>query len=172
MKKAFLATSLFLCFILSGTSAQAQVPGSILSVALLGGVQKSNLDGVGGGTFLAIRGSFSNFFAEIRHSSWGNNNSYVHESGILAGADFAVWHLMISGAVGVGTSTYQSPAVLGTLPPTIDYRGLIFDAQALYQIEIVTGVATIGIGVNYVGELNTVAPISGIGAVAVVSLGI
>ena len=176
MKKILAATALFTLVCLAGalpsSKAEAQVPGAIISGGALGGFQASNLAGVGSGLYLALRGSFSNFFGEVRRTSWGNADAYVHEDGVLAGADFSVWHLMVSGGIGLGSATYQAPAVSGVIAAPQSYTSFLYEAQGMYQFDIVTGIITAGVGVNYVGESNSVAPISGFGGVAEISIGI
>ena len=159
--------------LLSSSDAHAQVPGAIISVGALGGFQNSSQTGVGSGSYLALRGSFSSLFGEIRHVSWGDNSSYIHENGILGGMDFSIWHLMVMGAVGVGQSTYQAPMVGEITPPvTPSYTSLLYEAQAMYQFEIISGIMTVGVGVNYLGESNSTAPITGWGGVASLNIGL
>jgi hypothetical protein len=159
-------------------SARAQVPGSIVSVTAIGGGQTSSLAGVGSigfGTndFLAVRGSFMTFFLEYRHVDWGKSNDFVRENGILAGADFSLFHIMVSGAVGFGATTAQGPSIPNSVPTNLSsYSSLAYDAQAQYQFEIVPEVLALGIGVNYIGESNGVAPITGWGGIASVSVGL
>ena len=158
--------------LLSLSAARAQIPGAILSIGGLGGVQGSSQTGIGSGTYFALRGSFSSLFGELRHASWGDNSAYIHDNGILAGTDFAIWHLMLAGAVGVGQTKYQAPAVPGFTPPEASYTSFLYEAQAMYQFEIISGMLTVGIGVNYLGESNSIAPISGWGGVASINLGL
>ena len=158
--------------LLSSSGARAQVPGAIISVGALGGFQNSSQTGIGSGTYLALRGSFSSLFGEIRHASWGDNTAYIHENGILGGMDFSIWHLMVIGAVGVGQSTYQAPMAGEITPPEASYTSLLYEAQAMYQFEIISGMMTLGVGVNYLGESNSIAPITGWGGVASLNIGL
>lgn len=157
--------------------SEAQIPGAIVSAGVLGGLQTSSINGMAGGNYWALRGSFSSLFAELRYATWGDGNTYVHESGFLAGMDMALWHIMVSGAVGLGSSTYQAPSVSGLTPPTINYTSFLYEAQAIYQFEIISGILTAGVGVNYLGESNIgsaigIPSVNGIGGVAMISIGI
>ncbi len=169
--------ALSVSFIVTDT-ARAQVPGSIFSVTALGGAQTSSLSGVGDigfGTndFFAVRGSFMTFFLEYRHVDWGKSNDYVRENGILAGADFSLFHIMASGAVGFGATTAQGPSIPNSISTNLSsYSSLAYDAQLQYQFEIVPEVLSLGIGVNYIGESNGTAPITGWGGIASVSFGL
>ena len=154
------------------TSASAQIPGAIISAGGLAGLQGSSQSGIGGGSYLAARGSFSSLFGEIREANWGNSSAYIHETGILGGTDFSIWHLMFAGAVGVGQSAYQAPAVSGIMPAVQNYTSFIYEAQAMYQFDIISGMMSLGVGVNYIGESNSVAPISGWGGVASLNIGL
>jgi hypothetical protein len=159
-------------------SARAQVPGSIFSVSALGGAQTSSLSGIGSGglgsgDFFALRGSFTSLFLELRHVDWGSGNAAVHENGVLVGGDASLFHILVSGAVGFGASTSQGP--VSALSPSTNissYNSFDYDAQAQYQFEIVAGAVTLGVGINYVGESNSVAPISGWGLIGSVSVGL
>ncbi|MDP4200738.1 MAG: hypothetical protein Q8922_09510 [Bacteroidota bacterium] len=158
-------------------SAQAQIPGAILSAGALGGVQSSSVAGISGGTYGALRGSFSNFFAEARIASWGDNTSYIHETGFLGGTDMSIWHIMVSGAVGLGSSTYQPGPLSGQPIPSVNYTSFLYEAQAIYQFDIIKGMVTAGAGVNYIGESNIgsasgIPAINGWGPVAMVSIGL
>jgi hypothetical protein len=162
-----------LLFSLTGTdSARAQVPGAIISAGALGGFQSSNVSGVGAGNFYAIRGAFSGFFGEMRHANWGGSDAYINDNGFLGGMDFSLFSLMLSGAVGAGSTTYQAPAVLGVVPAAQTYTSFLYEAQAMYQFNIVSGFITAGIGVDYIGEANSVAPIAGWGGVASINIGL
>jgi hypothetical protein len=157
--------------------ARSQVPGSIFSVSALGGLQTSSLTGigsggVGSGDFFAVRGSFTSLFLELRHVDWGSGNSAVHENGVLVGGDASLFHVMISGAVGFGASTAQGLTLSAPSTNISNYNSFDYDAQAMYQFEIVAGSVTLGIGLNYVGESNSVAPITGWGAIAMVGVGL
>ncbi|HWF44937.1 MAG TPA: hypothetical protein VG537_09875, partial [Candidatus Kapabacteria bacterium] len=114
----------------------------------------------------------SSLFGEIRHASWGDNSAYIHENGILAGTDFSIWHLMFAGAVGVGQSQYQAPTSFGITPAVQSYSSFIYEAQAMYQLNIISGMMTLGVGVNYIGESNSIAPINGWGGVAALNIGL
>ncbi len=165
-------------FVTFSGRAQAQVPGSVISVSAIGGGQTSSLSGVGSvgfGTndFFAVRGSFMTFFVEYRHVDWGKSNAFVRENGILGGGDFTLFHIMVSGAVGFGATTSQPPAIPTSISTNLSsYSSLAYDAQAQYQIEIVPEVLSLGIGVNYIGESNGVAPITGWGGIASLSMGL
>ncbi len=175
MKKILVSASLLLLlgiFTAIPHAAQAQVPGAIVSGGALGGVQSSSMDGISMGTYVAVRGSFSNFFGEYRMASWGGSDKYVHETGYLAGSDFSLWHFMLSGAVGVGSSTYQGAAVAGVMPAPVDYTSFLYEGQAMYQFDLITGIVTAGIGVNYLGETSSQQPINGWGAVASINIGL
>lgn len=163
---------IFLSVTLADT-ARAQVPGSIISVSGMFGAQSSSQTGVGTGYYYAVRGSFTTLFAEVRHVDWGSTGAYVRENGVLAGVDFSLFHIMLSGAVGFGASTNQGPASAANVSTNISsYSSLDYEAQAQYQFEIVAGAVTLGVGVNFVGEANNVAPITGLGGVASVSVGL
>jgi len=113
------------------------------------------------------------FFLEYRHVDWGKDNAFVRENGILGGGDFTLFHIMVSGAVGFGATTSQPPSIPNSIPTNLSsYSSLAYDAQAQYQFEIVPEVLTLGIGVNYIGESNGVAPITGWGGIASVSVGL
>jgi hypothetical protein len=175
MKKILVSASLLLVLGLVAAipqSANAQVPGAIISAGALGGVQSSSMDGISSGTYMAVRGSFSNFFGEYRIAQWGGSDKYVHETGFLAGSDFSLWHFMLSGAVGVGASTYQAAAVAGVMPTPVDYTSFLYEAQAMYQFNIVSGMVTAGVGVNYLGESSSQAPINGWGIVGSINIGL
>jgi hypothetical protein len=177
MKQTIWASLIFLSVFGITEQASAQIPGAILSAGVLGGVQTSSINGMAGGNYWAVRGSFSSLFGELRYATWGDGTTYVHESGFLAGMDMALWHIMVSGAVGLGSSTYQAPPVLGQTLPTISYTSFLYEAQAIYQFEIISGILTAGIGVNYLGESNIgsavgIPSISGVGGVAMISIGI
>lgn len=153
--------------------AQAQVPGALLSASVLGGLQTSNLDGIGAGNYYALRGGFGSFFGELRHANWGGSNAYVNDNGFLGGMDFSLFGLTLSGAVGAGTANYQAPAVAGgALPAVQNYTSFLYEAQAMYNFNIVGSFITAGVGVNYVGEANSVAPIAGWGGVASLNIGL
>ena len=166
-----LAGSLFLS-LTSSDSARAQVPGAIISAGALGGFQSSNVPGIGAGNFYAVRGAFSGFFAEMRHANWGGSNGYINDNGFLGGMDFSLFKVMLSGAVGAGSATYQAPALIGVLPTVQNYTTFLYEAQAMYQFDIVSGFITAGVGVNYIGEANSVAPIAGWGGVASLNIGL
>ncbi len=159
-------------------TARAQVPGSVFSVSAIGGGQTSSLTGIGDvgfGTndFFAVRGSFMTFFLEYRHVDWGKSDAFVRENGILGGGDFTLFHVMVSAAVGFGATTSQPPTIPNAISTSISsYSSLAYDAQAQYQFEIVPEVLTLGIGVNYIGESNGVAPITGWGGIATVNVGL
>ncbi len=163
--------SLLLNFAPAG-AARAQVPGAIVSAGALGGVQSSNVAGIGSGNFYAVRGGFSGFFGEMRHANWGGSDAYINDNGFLGGMDFSLFNLMLSGAVGVGSATYQAPASAGVLPAVQNYTSFLYEAQAMYQFNIVSGFITAGVGVNYIGEANSVQPIAGWGAVAGLNVGL
>jgi hypothetical protein len=182
MKKLLFLT-LFFTFTLGTTSAfidqaRAQVPGAVISATAIGGGQTSSLSGVGSvgfGTndFFAVRGSFMTFFLEYRHVDWGKSNDFVRENGILGGADFTLFHIMVSGAIGFGASTAQGPSIPNSISTNLSsYSSLAYDAQAQYQFEIVPEVLSLGIGVNYIGESNGVAPITGWGGIASLNFGL
>ena len=177
MKKLILYTLISTFGLLMSDSARAQVPGSIFSISALGGVQSSSLTGigsggVGSGDFFAVRGSFTSLFLEVRHVDWGKSNANVRENGVLAGADFSLFHVMLSGAVGFGASTTQGPTFSAPSTNIANYNSFAYDAQAMYQFEIVAGAITLGVGINYVGESNNVAPITGWGLIGSVSVGL
>src|SRR5438105_1389992 len=151
-------------------TAQAQIPGAILSAGALGGVQTSNVDGIGGGTYYALRGAFGTFFGEVRHTNWGNDNAYIRDNGILGGMDVSLLGLMLTGAIGLGSADYQAPAVNGIQPGLQTSTSFLYEAQAMYQFNIISGMMTAGVGVNYLGESNGGQPISGWGAVAGIKL--
>ena len=69
-----IAGSLFLSLTAART-AQAQIPGAFLSAGALGGIQSSNVPGIGAGNFYAVRGSFASFFGEMRHANWGGSDA-------------------------------------------------------------------------------------------------
>ncbi len=157
--------------------ARAQVPGSIFSVSALGGIQTSSLTGIGSGgissgDFFAVRGSFTSLFLEVRHVDWGQSNANVRENGVLVGGDATLFHVMISGAVGFGASTTQGPTFAAPSTSLSSYNSFAYDAQAQYQFEIVPGAVSIGVGINYVGESNSQAPITGWGLIGSVSVGL
>lgn len=162
----------------SNSTASAQVPGAIISAGALGGYQSTSRADMGSGDYYSIRGSFTSLFAELRHTDWGNASNGIHENGLLAGADISLLHIMFSGAVGIGSCKYQAASVGGSetgpelIPPPVSYNSLIYEAQAMYQFDIVAGMITAGIGVNYTAESNNTAPISGWGGVASVSVGL
>jgi hypothetical protein len=79
---------------------------------------------------------------------------------------------MISGAVGFGASTAQGLTLSAPSTNISNYNSFDYDAQAMYQFDIVAGAVTLGVGLNYVGESNSVAPISGWGAIAMVGVGL
>lgn len=139
----------------------AQEPGSIISIGALGGVQESSLTGIKSGEYYSVRGSFLNFFGELRHDEWGNSASYVRDNGIVGGVDFSMFHIMLSGGIGVGRSSYQAPTVFTITPPVLNYSTFIYEGQAMYQFDIVAGLLTAGIGLNYVAETNNIAEITG-----------
>src|SRR5438094_9727750 len=99
--------SIFLGLSTMHETAHAQIPGAILSAGALGGVQTSNVDGIGMGTYYALRGAFGTFFGEVRHTNWGNDNAYIRDNGILGGMDVSLLGLMLSGAIGLGSADYQ-----------------------------------------------------------------
>ena len=152
--------------------AHAQIPGAILSAGALGGIQSSNVNGIGAGNFYAVRGSFANFFGELRHANWGGSNAYINDNGILGGMDFSLFGLMLSGAVGAGSATYQAPIVANNSPAPQSYTSFLYEAQAMYQFHIVGDFITAGLGVNYIGEANSVQPIAGWGGVASLNIGL
>ncbi len=181
--KKLLVLTLFFFLTLSITSsfideAYAQVPGAVISATAIGGGQTSSLSGVGSvgfGTndFFAVRGSFMTFFLEYRHVDWGKSNAFVRENGILGGGDFTLFHIMVSGAVGFGATTSQPPSIPTSISTNISsYNSLAYDAQAQYQFEIVPEMLSLGIGVNYIGESNGVAPITGWGGIATLNFGL
>src|SRR5271166_787788 len=156
-------------------SARAQEPGSVLGVSALFGAQSSSQTDIGTGYYYAVRGTFTSLFAEYRHVDWlgSGNGAAIHENGILAGMDFTLFHVMLSGAVGFGASTSQGPTIPNSISTKLSsYDSFDYDAQAQYQIDIVKGSIELGIGLNYVGESNSVAPITGWGAVASLSFGL
>jgi|ERR1017187_894510 hypothetical protein len=180
MKKLLIFSSAAILFLLLNiafvTTAPAQESGSIISGSVLAGIQESSLTGIKLGQYYSLRGSFLNLFGELRHDYWGNSSSYVSDNGIVAGADFSLFHIMVAGGIGIGRSSYQAPAyqvsaVLTVTPPVLTYSTFIYEAQAMYQFDIVAGLLTAGVGVNYVAESNTIAPIYGWGGVAMLSLG-
>src|ERR1051325_733870 len=87
MKRIFcifsIAALLTLSSILTPKRANAQIPGDLLSAGALGGAQSSSVDGIGLGSYFALRGSFADFFGEMRHVSWGGESAYIHETGYL-----------------------------------------------------------------------------------------
>src|SRR5947209_15809620 len=109
MKRIFSILSIVALLALSSIRASAQIPGDLVSAGALGGAQTSSVDGIGMGSYFALRGSFADFFGEMRSVSWGGDNAYIHETGYLGGMDVSVLGLMISGAVGLGSSSYQAP---------------------------------------------------------------
>jgi hypothetical protein len=153
-------------------TAQAQIPGALLSAGALGGIQSSNVDGIGTGTYYSLRGGFGSFFGEARHADWGNSSAYIHDNGILAGMDMSLLGLMISGAIGVGSADYKAPAVNGIQQGVQTSTSFLYEAQAMYQFNIISGMMTAGVGVNYIGESNGVQPINGWGAVAGINIGL
>jgi hypothetical protein len=179
-KKLFLslvAIGVLLLSLACSDPARAQVPGSIFSISALGGAQTSSLTGIGSGglgsgDFFALRGLFTSLFLELRHVDWGSGNSAVRENGVLAGADFSLFHVMLSGAIGFGASTAQGLSLSAPSTNISNYNSFDYDAQAQYQFEIVAGAVTLGVGINYVGESNNVAPISGWGLIGSVSVGL
>jgi len=172
MKKLILLSFIAALSLLSNfpvvSTAMAQEPGSIISASVLGGLQGSTLNGIKSGEYYSIRGSFLNFFAELRHDEWDGTGTYVRDNGFVGGIDFSLFHIMVSAGIGLGQSNYQSP-LEGTSAQS--YSTFIYEGQAMYTFEIVAGLLTAGIGVNYVAESNNIAPISGWGGVAMLSLG-
>jgi hypothetical protein len=154
------------------STAHAQIPGAILSAGALGGIQSSNVEGIGSGTYYALRGGFGTFFGEVRRTDWGNSSAYIRDNGILAGMDMSLLGLMISGAVGVGSADYQAPTANGITPGVQTSTSFLYEAQAMYQFDIVRDFIRAGAGVNYLGESNGVQPITGWGAVAGISIGL
>jgi hypothetical protein len=177
MKKYLISSSIaafgFILFLTLSSPVRAQVPGSIVSAGALGGAQSSSINGIGSGDYYSVRGSFTNLFGELRHADWGNSSASIHENGILAGADVSLFHIMVAGAVGVGHTDYQAPSpISGTTVPTVGLTSLLYEAQAMYQFEIVAGVITAGIGADYIGESNSAENITGWGGVASISVGL
>ena len=156
----------------STKSAEAQVPGAILSAGALGGFQSSNVDGIGAGNFYAVRGSFANFFGEMRHANWGGSNAFINDNGILGGMDFSLFGLMLAGGVGAGSATYQPAPIQGIAQAQQTYTSFLYEGQAMYQFHIVGDFITAGLGVDYLGEANSVQPIAGWGGVASLNIGL
>jgi hypothetical protein len=156
----------------------AQIPGDLLSAGVIGGAQSSSVDGIGMGSYFALRGGFSGFFGEMRMVNWGSDNSaYIHETGYLGGMDFSLLGLMLSGGVGLGSSSYQAPLTAGqtVASPVQNYTSFLYEAQAMYQFKIISDIVTAGAGVNYVGETaisGGVPPMNGWGAVASINIGL
>jgi len=170
---SFIAFFTIFLSIASVSVTSAQEPGSIISVGALGGMQGSSLTGIKSGQYYSLRGSFLNFFGELRHDDWGNSSSYVRDNGILGGIDFSLFHIMVAGAVGFGQSSYQAVTAVGGITPGVQsYSTFIYEGQAMYQFDIISGFMTAGIGVNYVAESNNIAPITGLGGVAMLSIGL
>lgn len=177
MKRIFQVLSVVALLIVSSISTRAQIPGALVSAGALGGAQGSSVDGISGGSYFALRGGFSGFFGEMRSVSWGSDaSSYIHETGYLGGMDFSLLHLMLSGAVGLGSSAYQAPVSGGITPGVQNYSSFLYEAQAMYQFNIVSGMVTAGAGVNYVGEAplgsTSAPPINGWGGVVGVNIGL
>ncbi len=187
MKKLLFSIIAVFGLLIFSAPLRAQVAGSIVSISALGGAQTSSLAGVTSGDYFSVRGSFTNLFAELRHADWGNSTASIHENGILAGADLSLFHIMVSAAVGVGSSKYQAPPYqyqpppvngVSTLPlftktpPSVTLTSFLYEAQAQYQFDIVAGLITISIGPNFIGETNSAEKEAGIGGVASVAVGL
>jgi hypothetical protein len=168
----FIGVSSLLLSMASVSTLRAQESGSIISLAALGGVQESSLTGIKSGQYYSVRGSLFNFFAELRHDEWGNSASYVRDNGIVGGIDFSLFHIMVSAGIGLGQSDYQPSSVYGVAPPVLSYSTFIYEGQAMYTFEIIGGILTAGVGLNYVAESNDIAPIYGWGGVAMLSVGL
>ncbi len=169
---SLLIAGILLFGITTAKSADAQVPGAIISGGALGGFQSSNVNGIGAGNFYAVRGSFASFFGELRHANWGGSDAYINDNGILGGMDFSLFGLTLAGGVGVGSATYQQAAIAGIPPSSQTYTSFLYEAQAMYPIHIVGDFITAGIGVDYLGESNSVQPIAGWGGVASLNIGL
>lgn len=177
MKRIFSILSIVALLALSSIRASAQIPGDLVSAGALGGAQSSSVDGIGMGSYLALRGSFADFFGEMRTVSWGNDNAFIHETGYLGGMDFSLLGLMLSGGIGLGSSSYQAPMAAGatTKPAVSNYTSFLYEAQAMYQFKIIGDFLSAGAGVNYIGETaigGGAPPINGVGAVLSVNVGL
>jgi hypothetical protein len=159
------------------TTANAQIPGDLLSAGALGGAQSSSVSGIGLGSYFALRGSFADYFGEFRTVSWGGNDAYIHETGYLGGMDVSLLGLMLSGGIGIGSSSYQAPTATGATaaPGVSNYTSFLYEAQAMYQFDLIGSFVKAGAGVNYVGETaigGGAPPINGVGAVVSINVGL
>lgn len=146
----------------------AQKPNAIVSASALGGIGGSSVGGTS--QYMALRGTLSNYFLEIRRAKWGVGGSSEmidEKSGILVGYQTSISQIVISGAAGLAQVTRTpSGSTTGS-----DYSALGYEAQAVYNIPLALGTVNVGVGANYIGETSTDVSPSGLGAVAVVSVG-
>jgi hypothetical protein len=153
---------------LMSTSAFAQKPNAIVSASALGGLGGSSVGG--SSQYMALRGTLSNYFLEIRRAKWGvggTSDMIDEKSGVLVGYQTSISQIVISGAAGLAQVT-RTPA--GSTA-SAEYSALGYEAQAVYNIPLALGAVNVGIGANYIGETSTDVSPSGLGAVAVVSVG-
>lgn len=153
---------------LFSSNAFAQKPGAIISASALGGIGQSSIGG--SSQYMALRGTLSNYFLEVRRAKWGVGNSREivdEKSGILVGYQMSISQIVLSGAAGLAQVSH-TPAGSTTAN---DYSALGYEAQAVYNIPLALGTINLGVGANYMGETSTDVSPSGLGAMAVISVG-